>query len=403
MVFTYLETAIAFILVMLAASLMVNVVVRGYDTLTHARAKVVQAMLRQLYRGYFHQQKLAIPLGGENRFVHDVLSAPILHSETSYDALRDAKPDVDKLLDAASNKTDQKLAKVHSTVEYLLVDDLVAIIDDASETAVRGWFGVGASTGVVFAHQALSAYVRDWFTTAAATAANQFGKTARRKAMSVAAIAVVVLNLDAIRLAYDLYHDRAIDARIAQHVDDMTATAQRLIAPQTPGAPDGKDQLEADLQKTAALFSVERVPIGWNDSYISRRWCAYRGECNDPSIAVPTRSQLELDILYWLIGLFSSWLMLSLGAPFWVRALETLTGIKDKLKPPRGKSPGSNPWPDDPDDDASTTTVAATTTTTPHATTTTVAATTGPPPVVPPGHAPGPTVVVVEAGEKPDP
>jgi hypothetical protein len=335
--FTYLETAIAFTLVMLVASLMVNILVRILDTLTNARAKGVQAMLRQLYRGYLVSLGERPTTGAENAFVHAVLRAPILHSAESFDKLANApaKPD------AAT------LPRLHSTVQYLLVDDLVAIIRDTDATTVKTWFADPTKVPAD-AKGDLTAYINKWFKTAAATASNQFGKLARRKAMSVAAIVVVLLNLDAIRLAYDLYLDRSLDDRVSQHVEDMTETANRLLAEHPD--PEDTDQLRADLEKTAAMFSVERVPFGWNDSYMSKRWCAYRGACDDPSVPAPSQRQLVMDGLYWLVGLFVAWLLLSLGAPFWVRALETLTGIRDKLKPPRGKAPGSSPWPDDKDD-----------------------------------------------------
>lgn len=390
MVFTYLETAIAFTLVILAASLMINVIVRIYDTLTHARARGVQAMLRQLYRGYLRTLKLSAPIGGENRFLDDVLSSPILHSADSYDALKTQKAGLRALLDANSAKAGAALGKAHGSIEYLLEADLVAVIRHAEDAEVRGWFDDCAAAGpaALEARRAeLSTYIDKWFTTAAATAANQFGKISRRKAMSVAAILVVALNLDAIRLAYDLYRDRALDARVVQHVDDMASTAERILptaaahpegAPATPGAED-LGQLQADLQKTMALFTVERIPIGWNDSYISKRWCKYHDDCDDPNIAKPTRAQMLMDVIYWLLGLFAAWLMLSLGAPFWVKVLENLIGMRDALKPPASKPPGSSPWTGD-EPLAPTTTIAAMTTTTPLGTNTAVTATTPGPP-----------------------
>jgi len=360
---------------------MVNVLVRILDAMTNARARGVQSMLRQLYRGYLHEQKLPAPIGGENHFVHDILSAPILHSEDSHRALDQARDKVKAVLAEPASVASDTLASAHSSIEYILLEDLVAIIGNATSTEKRAWLGEPDVSLEVLV-QRLSDYVHAWFPTAAATASNQYGKTSRRKAMSIAALVVVLLNLDAVRLAYDLYRDRALDARLGQHVDDMSTMAERLAAP--PLRPDARPdpaataQLQADLQKTMALFSVERVPIGWNDSYISKRWCKYHDDCDDPGVAKPTRSQILFDIAYWLMGLFAAWLMISLGAPFWVHALETLTGIRDRLKPPKGKSPGSNPWPDMGDDDSATTTVATTTTTTPTAaTTTTVAASTG--------------------------
>jgi hypothetical protein len=387
MVFTYLETAIAFTLVILAASLMVNVIVRILDAMTHARARGVQAMLRQLYRGYLREAKQSAPIGGANRFLHDVLSAPILHSEASYDALHEARASVDKLLDENDAKTAAQLPALHSSVEYLLENDLLDIIRQLPEEDVRSWFDDLAqadAAAVATRRNDFVAYIDKWFTTAAATASNQYGRSTRRKAMSVSAIVVVALNLDAIRLAYDLYRGRALDARLAQHVDDMTAMAQRLLPKDHPdGAPSGPTgddtaQLEADLQKTMALFSVERVPLGWNDAYITKRWCKFHDDCDDATIAKPTRSQMMLDAMYWLLGLFAAWLMLSLGAPFWVKVLETFTGIRDRLKPPPGKAPGSSPWSDDSGDGA-TTTIAASTTTTPLGTKTEVAAVTAGP------------------------
>src|SRR5687767_5620542 len=81
MVFPYIETAIAFVLVMLVASLVVNVIVRILHHWSRERAKGVAALLGQLHRGYCAQRGVRPPhpTAARHTFINDILTSPILH------------------------------------------------------------------------------------------------------------------------------------------------------------------------------------------------------------------------------------------------------------------------------------------------------------------------------------
>ena len=386
MVFPYLETAISFALVMLVASLMVNVVVRILYTLRGQRAEGVQNMLRQLHSGFCDERD--IPLFGDARtqaqqaFLRDVLGSPILHdgarwavATAAYDkgmaAAMDAwkkaglsatrskdtllaDPVAGKLAAQAKALEDKAKADradyVAARIDFINQGDLLAIIRSCStDTGVddarilpSAWFGGLApmSRPPTFAQQRQFAYdyvsagavnARDfhdycqrWFSTVETNASAAFGLEQRGIARSVAGIAVVLLNLDAIHLAYDLYQNRTVSDQLSGRVDDVLALSKQ-IGSDKPDAPMSVSAQE--LSKAAAILTTEHVPIGWHDSYIAKRWCAYHDDCDDPTITKPTKGALELDLLMWLFGLGTSWMLLSLGAPFWVAVIEKVTGL----------------------------------------------------------------------------
>jgi len=153
--------------------------------------------------------------------------------------------------------------------------------------------------------------------------------------VSVAALLVVLLNLDAFRLAYDLYYDRTRSAAVAGRAGDVALAAQA-------GDADGVllgDPVQLQLERAAAALTAERVPIGWQDAWIVKRWCAYHGACADPAIPAPTKTELVIELSMWLLGLVASWILLSLGAPFWVGMLKRLSGLAN-LVAGRSARPG---------------------------------------------------------------
>jgi len=43
---------------------------------------------------------------------------------------------------------------------------------------------------------------------------------------------------------------------------------------------------------------------------------------------------MALDLLLWVVGLLSSWALVSLGAPFWVKLIERIPGFGNLLAKP---------------------------------------------------------------------
>jgi hypothetical protein len=358
------------------------------------RAQGVQDMLRQLHSGFCDEREIPLygPARtlAQQAFLHDTLGSPILHdgkrwaaANALYDramiAVDAAWKDAGLTGLAGSKTKDQLLADplydkkakaaaaleakaeadrddyVATRIEYIKQGDLLAIIRSCSIDAgiddarylPPAWFG-GLSPVArppTRAQQTQFAYhyplppgavnARDfhdyctrWFPTVESNASTAFGAEQRGVARSIAGLAVVLLNLDAIHLAYDLYRDRAVSDQLAARVDEVVALSKQ-IHDDKPDAPLSASTQE--LSKAAAILTTEHVPIGWHDSYIAKRWCAYHDDCDDPTITKPTKGALELDILMWLLGLGTSWMLLSLGAPFWVSMIERITGLANLM------------------------------------------------------------------------
>jgi hypothetical protein len=386
--FPYVETAIAFALVMLVGSLMVNVITRILTTLRGQRPQGVQDMLVQLHRGFCAERGVVLDnvhrLAAERAFVDGVLGAPVLHAPSKFDevvayqskadakvkALRaqasaaqgDAQAALTAKADAiAAQVTAMRARCLTSQIEHVRKGDLLAIIRGASHevagivgvrTLPSAWFGNAQQTAIPpttaqrdeFQSVDTSAvpgvnardfhdYVQRWFSTAEGTICNEFGQGQRRTAMAVAGLVVVALNLDAIQLARDLYNDRALTEQLTGRVDEMVTLGKQLTAKPIDGVPPASiAELKMSLEKTAAVLTIEQVPIGWQNSYISKRWCAFHDDCADLTIQKPTRRQLISDLMVWMCGLFSAWLLLSLGAPFWVNVLASVAGLVNVLR-----------------------------------------------------------------------
>lgn len=390
--FPYIETAIAFALVMAVGSLMVNVIVRILSSLRGQRPDGVQDMLVQLHRGFCAERgvTLAHPtrLAAERAFVDGVLGAPVLHAPDKFDdvvayqakasaKVQALRADAAKATGAAQAKlvaeADRICAQVAamrarlltSQIEHLRKGDLLAIIRGASHevpgvpgvrTLPPTWFGdaqqteapptaeqreeflsIDASAVPGVNARDFHDYVQRWFSTAECTVSNQFGRAQRRAAMAVAGLVVVALNLDALQLARDLYHDRALSGRLAGRVDELVSLGKTLTEKPPAGTPPASmDELTLALQKTTAVLSIEQVPIGWQNSYIAKRWCAYHDDCDDVTVPTPTTRQLVTDLMVWMLGLFAAWLLLSLGAPFWVGVLSNAAGLVNMLQGGKG-------------------------------------------------------------------
>ena len=374
MILPYVETAIAFSLVMLAGALIVNIVVRLLLAARGDRARGVEGMLAQLHRGFSEERGLRPndQAAAQKAFVDDVLTAPVLHDARQLaaadGALAHARREAGALRDAVTREPkaaraealrqradrleqrafDAWRTELYGHIEYLRKQDLLAILRGwsvAGDAPVR-WFGAAPVQNVPEAARPfypagatrvsardLHDYADRWFRTVSATVEDRFAVDARRHGAWFSLLVVVALNLDAIRLARDLYADRALTERLGTRQDDV-ADLSRRYAPPTDAldtAPPTTADLTQSLERASTVLAIERVPFGWQDSWIARRWCAYQGACDDPTVPTPNGKEMIGEVFLWLIGMVSSWLLLTLGAPFWVRILKRLSGLVSTL------------------------------------------------------------------------
>ncbi|WP_437969328.1 hypothetical protein WMF04_08520 [Sorangium sp. So ce260] len=339
-----METALAFAMIMLTASLFVSAVVQVIVNVGRYRSCVLVHMLRSLMHGFraFHRDPDVVdPATGrpahdalarneacEMRFVHEVLSDPVLHA-------RSAK--------LAYSSEPERLALL---VEYIDAEDLISIATGASVTAdgdgrellLPGrWVSCGqggsSATKRYATLELFSAYVRRWFPTLEGTASQTFKQRVRRLTLLVAMMLVILFNFDGFQVLARLHQNGAARAQAAAQADTLMATAGRL-GERPAGAPDelrdtSPRELGLEMQQTATLLDEANLGIGWQESWIVKRFCAYRGDVLAPP---PTALQLLRDTLFWLAGLAFSCGMLSLGAPFWVTTCSRLIQMRNEVQ-----------------------------------------------------------------------
>ncbi|WP_437318858.1 hypothetical protein [Sorangium sp. So ce385] len=339
-----LETALAFAMIMLTASLFVSAVVQVIVNVGRYRSGVLVHMLRSLMHGFraFHKDPdvvdpaTGLPAQGalerneacEMRFVHEVLSDPVLHA-------RSAK--------LAYGSDPGRLAGL---VEYIDVEDLISIATGASAPAdgdgrelllPSRWVSCGQGGPSAPKRYAtleqFSTYVRRWFPTLEGTASQTFKMRVRRLTLLVSMMVVILFNFDGFQVLARLHQSGAARAQVAAHADAVTTTAARL-GERPAGAPDELpdatlEELGLEIQKTATLLDEANLGVGWQQSWIVQRFRAYRHDVLAPP---PTSLELLQDTLFWLAGLAFSCGLLSLGAPFWVTTFARLIQMRNEVQ-----------------------------------------------------------------------
>jgi hypothetical protein len=315
------ETAIAFAAVMLAASLFVTALVQLLQGLLRWRGKTLTDTLKQLFHGFrdFHGDDQAHDDAAATRFAHDLLGDPSLHAR---DVMRRYRDDPQQLAER---------------IEYLHPDDLMALVHNQagvpSDTGRDAPLPPAWTEGQAKPYATttgLQRYVDRWFPTVEATHAQDFKRKVRRLTVALSSLIVVLFCLDGLKLVSTLYYNRAAASNLAAQVDTLRATAARLG---TGASSTERDQttkdLSLELEKTATILDDAGAGIGWQNAWIVKRWCAFKGYCDGPS---PTLPRLLLDVLLWLTGLAFSCVMLSLGAPFWYSTLSSLLRLRNEVE-----------------------------------------------------------------------
>lgn len=384
--FALLETAIAFSAAMLAVSLFISAAVQWISNVGRYRSITLIDMLRTLIHGFrvYHNDPQAVAADQpdatpaqkqactdtEMTFVNDVLSDPVLHARDVKLAYQDRPGMLAKQIDyidaqdlaalvyniatnpahappaqrghAGSRSTDNLepwKPRVDAVRAPTRIEEMIAQAGnpDVDIRLPDEWVGGSAAAPKEYATTAnFAAYVGRWFSTIEGTAAQRYKLLMRRLTFFVAALTVVVLNIDGIYILSELYNKTSARAVLGQRLDDLSLVASRLAKEPLP-APDGSPAvaqgdkaLLLDMQKSLAVLSDAGLALGWKDSWIVKRYSAYRGLGADPS--PPSLGRLILEILYWLAGLLFSCVLLSLGAPFWVNTLSRLINLKNEVQ-----------------------------------------------------------------------
>ncbi len=191
---------------------------------------------------------------------------------------------------------------------------------------------------------AIAAQAERWYDLALAPVDDRYRRRMRALALVASAIVVIPLNAGA-RKVYDASrNDPEFRARVAEVVARLDSIPDRrpggdttaAAAPDTSAAAPG--DTTAALRDTVAAAADTAAPAGQTlRSRISPRDSAavvalYNRE--DPLLRFGLPTRADLGSPGWWLSILVSILFVSLGAPFWHDLLETVFGLKNRLRGP---------------------------------------------------------------------
>jgi hypothetical protein len=273
------------------------------------------------------------------QFVVDVLTFPALHPSKN---LSPAAP--------ASARFGQR-SKLSRSVEYISKDDLIAIVCRLSGvTYVEGepvpdavlpanWYGGLPDDALQL--EPFVAYIDDFFETAEGVSSDDFTASTKRLTRVLALIVVAVLNLNAFDLAKSLYTNRPDPGTTTDNANQALAVDVAALHPEPMPPPERQGYLSgqsAELRLIGSLLDDPSYSLGWQHSWVARAWCVADKACPpSTAVVVPTTTFGWLwNYFLWFLGLATSFVLVSLGAPFWAERLEQLLGWQSAVKKVKG-------------------------------------------------------------------
>jgi hypothetical protein len=332
--FPLIETAAAFAAVMLVVSLFVSALVQAIQSRMKLRAAGLTDMLLTLVHNYTRIHGIDLDDDGEKAFVEAIVAHPLLHSRGPRRAAggRSLRP-----------------------IEYLDQNDLIDLVRTEMKRTTKSAKAVKKAVSDV---EQFTRFVERWYETVGATASQHFKHRMRQLTLLVSGAVVVIFNFDGLHLIADLHRDDAQRAALTREIaaiHDLSRSlgAQRAAGDEGPfvATPEATLQtLALEMKRATELLGEPSVEIGWQSSFIARRWHAYRSR-DDAQETHPTDGQMLADALLWLAGLAFSCVMLSLGAPFWATTLGSLVNITNAVQKAKSGAGGDAPKDQDKEKD----------------------------------------------------
>jgi hypothetical protein len=206
-------------------------------------------------------------------------------------------------------------------LDELTARELGEIIRRVDVNAITGLKGLpGAQAGERL--DAIAEQAQSWFSLAMNPVDDRYRRRMRGLALASSAVVVLVLNVNAFSVLQRAREDptyRAGAVAFGQHLDSVSSRIQllqRTLADTSALAANERESATADLRalqdtlrdQVATAVSKEAGlvvsdPGGW-------QWKSYR----------------------WWLGILISVLLVSLGAPFWHDTLESLFGLKNRIR-----------------------------------------------------------------------
>jgi hypothetical protein len=199
---------------------------------------------------------------------------------------------VDIVIPAGANATSvdqlRTAIKASATLPEEIKRSLLPIASDATATLDRVRLDIG-----------------EWFDTRMVTASRVYRRNTRWIMIAIALAVVISFNVDAIRVAQDLYQDDATRGALAQQ-------AAAIVTACTEGAGDSQNAAAVDqeLVSDCARQEIDKIeggmtlPVGWTDA----------GQDGFDG----------LTLLGWVLAVVA----IAQGAPFWFDLLRRISGVR---------------------------------------------------------------------------
>lgn len=209
------------------------------------------------------------------------------------------------------------------TLSAPLLGELIRTLEPEAVASLKGLSGEKATARL----NELATRAMRWFPLAMEPVDYRYRRRMRVLALVSATIVVVSLNADAFSIIEKARQDPAFRAHVQQTALQADSLAQRARAEAATIAA-AESVARQDTTVTEGPVPAKPLPRPVADSARA----AFLGlMTSDNNLFGGTRLPPGHQV-QWLIGIFASILLVSLGAPFWHDALEALFGVKNRIR-----------------------------------------------------------------------
>lgn len=321
----FLDVAIGLVFVYLTCSLACSGINESFIRLLNVRSKDLENQLKELFQNPKLVEKIY-----NHPMIKGVTSSTFLDklmNRTSVTHI-DSKVLATVLSDIVCTEEGAEKENITAAIEALYketgMDNEVNNILKSIATVVKA-----ETTKWQEEVSQFQAKVETWFDDAMTQMSKWYKKKTRFIIFFIALPLCWVLNVDSIVIAENLYKDDAMRAQVVSAAENL-ADIQEDISQKTDDATetetDAIDALKSQVSDTVkhvndmkANFEKLNIPIGWDNQTEIKRVKKYDND----------------KLYYWLLkilGILSTAIAVSMGAPFWVDLLRKMIGFRKSLK-----------------------------------------------------------------------
>jgi hypothetical protein len=216
--------------------------------------------------------------------------------------------------------TGKDIKELLATVDKNGVDDLKGLAKDAARAQLTK----------------IGEQAEKWFDLAMSPTEERYRRRMRGYGFAASAMIVILLNADAIRIFQQARNDPTFRARVDSIARPLSAqiAVERLLCDSLQAHDAVRDDCQGD--STTAKADSSALVKAWRDSLAATRKVILTQTLE---IATPPETFLTGAVgrrrpgeFSWYLGILFSTLLVSLGAPFWHDLLESLFGLKNRIR-----------------------------------------------------------------------